>query len=262
MFGQADFRAMFQKSKPAEQSASVAAASTSGGAQSYEEAMAAAGGDPAKITGLVMPKERLAQASAAASAASSRETPGLLVARLGLGLELGLGAWPSAPSPQMGHHPRMILALLPAPPTHRRNSSLPPRREIKAHKTTAVSEYQHHALIKSTLSWWLCKHQRPTLNAQPNATAQRCPLADGCRKRKPQRRPQPQRRPGAGAASGRAHANGELGGSSSNYEDFSYTILTSEPCVLRMFGHDGELNTCAQSAPKKFRDGLHANAHK
>lgn len=70
MFGQADFRAMFQKSKPAEQSASVAAASNSGGAQSYEEAMAAAGGDPAKITGLVMPKERLLQAGAAASAAS------------------------------------------------------------------------------------------------------------------------------------------------------------------------------------------------
>ena len=36
-------------------------------------------------------------------------------------------------------------------------------------------------------------------------------------------------------------------------------ILTSEPCVLRMFGHDGEFNTCVQSVPKKFRDGLHAN---
>ena len=32
-----------------------------------------------------------------------------------------------------------------------------------------------------------------------------------------------------------------------------------EPCVLRMFGHDGELNTCGQSVPKKFRDGLPAN---
>ena len=29
--------------------------------------------------------------------------------------------------------------------------------------------------------------------------------------------------------------------------------------VLRMFGHDGELNTCGQSVPKKFRDGMPAN---
>ena len=55
MFGQADFRAMFQKAKPPV----AAAASNAGGAQSYETAMAAAGGDPAKITGLVMPKQPL-----------------------------------------------------------------------------------------------------------------------------------------------------------------------------------------------------------
>jgi hypothetical protein len=60
MFGQADFRAMFQKAKPPV----AAAASNAGGAQSYETAMAAAGGDPAKITGLVMPKQRLPQGDA------------------------------------------------------------------------------------------------------------------------------------------------------------------------------------------------------
>ena len=37
------------------------------------------------------------------------------------------------------------------------------------------------------------------------------------------------------------------------------STFTSEPCVLRMFGHDREFNTCVQSVPKKFRDGLHAN---
>ena len=37
-----------------------------------------------------------------------------------------------------------------------------------------------------------------------------------------------------------------------------YTEFTPEPCVLRMFGHDGEL-TCGQSVPKKFRDGLPAD---
>eukprot|EP01043_Picozoa_sp_COSAG02_P015529 COSAG02_NODE_664_length_18739_cov_11.071567_7_plen_69_part_00 len=36
-------------------------------------------------------------------------------------------------------------------------------------------------------------------------------------------------------------------------------IFPTEPCVLRTFGHDGKLNTCAQSVPKKFRDRLHAN---
>ena len=70
MFGQADFRAMFQKSTPPV----AAAASNAGGAQSYEAAMAAAGGDPAKITGLVMPKQRLSQGDAKDSAASGYGT--------------------------------------------------------------------------------------------------------------------------------------------------------------------------------------------
>ena len=70
MFGQADFRAMFQKAKPPV----AAAASNAGGAQSYETAMAAAGGDPAKITGLVMPKQRLPQGDAKDSAASGYGT--------------------------------------------------------------------------------------------------------------------------------------------------------------------------------------------
>lgn len=52
---QADFRAMLLGSKLATQTAE---APTAGGAQSYEQAMAAAGGDAAKITGLVMPKQR------------------------------------------------------------------------------------------------------------------------------------------------------------------------------------------------------------
>eukprot|EP01043_Picozoa_sp_COSAG02_P044786 COSAG02_NODE_4032_length_5881_cov_10.701712_6_plen_321_part_00 len=30
--------------------------------------------------------------------------------------------------------------------------------------------------------------------------------------------------------------------------------LPTEPCVLRTFGHDRKLDTCAQSVPKKFRD--------
>eukprot|EP01043_Picozoa_sp_COSAG02_P015708 COSAG02_NODE_676_length_18610_cov_44.695532_12_plen_145_part_00 len=36
-------------------------------------------------------------------------------------------------------------------------------------------------------------------------------------------------------------------------------VLPTEPCVLRTFGHDGKLNTCAQSVPKKFRDRLRAD---
>ena len=35
-------------------------------------------------------------------------------------------------------------------------------------------------------------------------------------------------------------------------------ILPTEPCVLRTFGHDVKLNTCAQSVPEKFRDRLRA----
>eukprot|EP01043_Picozoa_sp_COSAG02_P008020 COSAG02_NODE_249_length_27097_cov_30.179155_9_plen_97_part_00 len=35
--------------------------------------------------------------------------------------------------------------------------------------------------------------------------------------------------------------------------------VPTEPCVLRTFGHDGKLNTCAQSVPKKFRDILRAD---
>eukprot|EP01043_Picozoa_sp_COSAG02_P097499 COSAG02_NODE_33716_length_495_cov_10.323232_1_plen_36_part_01 len=31
------------------------------------------------------------------------------------------------------------------------------------------------------------------------------------------------------------------------------SAFPTEPCVLRTFGHDGKLNTCAQSVPKKFR---------
>eukprot|EP01043_Picozoa_sp_COSAG02_P045785 COSAG02_NODE_4223_length_5615_cov_2.992386_2_plen_76_part_00 len=36
-------------------------------------------------------------------------------------------------------------------------------------------------------------------------------------------------------------------------------IFPTEPCVLRTFGHDGKLKTCAQSVPKKFRDILRAD---
>ena len=41
--------------------------------------------------------------------------------------------------------------------------------------------------------------------------------------------------------------------------DMGMHRLTSEPCVLRMFGHDRKLNTCAQSVPKKLRDRLRAD---
>eukprot|EP01043_Picozoa_sp_COSAG02_P119112 COSAG02_NODE_55754_length_288_cov_23.084656_1_plen_52_part_10 len=41
-----------------------------------------------------------------------------------------------------------------------------------------------------------------------------------------------------------------------NSEGLLTIILPTEPCVLRTFGHDGKLNTCAQSVPKKFRDRL------
>eukprot|EP01043_Picozoa_sp_COSAG02_P010220 COSAG02_NODE_355_length_24011_cov_28.560932_8_plen_111_part_00 len=37
------------------------------------------------------------------------------------------------------------------------------------------------------------------------------------------------------------------------------SILPTEPCVLRTFGHDRKLNPCAQSVPKKFRDRLRAD---
>ena len=37
------------------------------------------------------------------------------------------------------------------------------------------------------------------------------------------------------------------------------SMFPTEPCVLRTFGHEGKLNTCAQSVPKKFRDRLRAD---
>eukprot|EP01043_Picozoa_sp_COSAG02_P061621 COSAG02_NODE_8316_length_2619_cov_20.653968_4_plen_252_part_00 len=40
---------------------------------------------------------------------------------------------------------------------------------------------------------------------------------------------------------------------------FNMNMFPTEPCVLRTFGHDGKLNTCAQSVPKKFRDRLRAD---
>ena len=58
---QADFRAMMLGSKIKAAAAAPAQNGAGGGgglAQSYDEAMAKAGGDPAKITGLVMPKHR------------------------------------------------------------------------------------------------------------------------------------------------------------------------------------------------------------
>eukprot|EP01043_Picozoa_sp_COSAG02_P022588 COSAG02_NODE_1178_length_14042_cov_11.526674_17_plen_95_part_00 len=42
-------------------------------------------------------------------------------------------------------------------------------------------------------------------------------------------------------------------------ESYVLYSLPTEPCVLRTFEHDGKLNTCAQSVPKKFRDRLHTD---
>eukprot|EP01043_Picozoa_sp_COSAG02_P034522 COSAG02_NODE_2419_length_8904_cov_11.259171_4_plen_66_part_00 len=46
-----------------------------------------------------------------------------------------------------------------------------------------------------------------------------------------------------------------------NLTDFHevFPVFPTEPCVLRTFGHDKKLNTCAQSVPKKFRDRLRAD---